>query len=322
MAEYTLAQVRYFVAAAGAGSMTAAAAELHVAQSAVSSAVAALERALGVQLFIRQHARGLVLTAAGRRLYREAQALLVHAADLEESARSISQAVSGRITLGCFITLAPFTVPAIRRLSARQYPRLDLRIAEQGTEDLLESLHDGTTELALMYDLDLGDAYETLQLGQAAPYVIVSADHRLAGASSVRLADLQQEPLIMLDIPRSSEYFEELLASAGVRPEVQYRSSSYETVRGLVAEGQGWALLNQRPVFATTYGGRSVVALSLIDDAEPLPIVLVRLADSRSTRRVRALSEVCASVVSNVLRGAGPIEHADDRSSPPLSDHR
>lgn len=64
MAEFTLVQVRYFVAAAELGGMTAAARELVVAQSAISSAVANLEKDLGVQLFLRHHARGLSLTPA------------------------------------------------------------------------------------------------------------------------------------------------------------------------------------------------------------------------------------------------------------------
>ncbi|MGW6458065.1 LysR family transcriptional regulator [Streptomyces sp. NPDC055078] len=304
MADFTLAQVRYFAAAASTGSMTAAAAELRVAQSAVSSAVAALERSLGVRLFIRQHARGLKLTNAGQRLYTEAQALLAHAADLQESARDIADTVSGDIALGCFVTLAPFVVPPLLSMCARRYPRLDVRVREQGTPGLLAELRDGTVEAALMYDLGLGPDMARRRIGAAPPHVILSTDHPLAGSSGVHLSKLEHDPMIILDIPHSTAYFESLLHTAGVEPRVRYRSSSYETVRDLVAEGHGYAVLNQRPAFATTYGGRSVAAVPLLDEVAPLPIVLVRMAQVRPTVRARALADACAAAVSRRAQGA------------------
>ncbi|MFE4667003.1 LysR family transcriptional regulator [Streptomyces sp. NPDC056716] len=305
MSGFTLTQVRYFVAAAASGSMTAAAAELHVAQSAVSSAVAALERSLGVQLFIRQHARGLVLTGAGHRLNIESQALLAHAAELAESARGMADAVSGEISLGCFVTLAPFAMPELLSLCTRRHPRLDLRVHELGTRELLQCLHEGTIELALMYDLGLGDDVERHQLADAPPYVIVAGDHPLSGAPGIHLRQLENDPMIMLDIPRSTEYFQRLLHTAGVEPRVRYRSSSYETVRGLVAEGHGYAVLNQRPAHGTTYNGRSVVAVPLLDEVEPLPIVLVRMAKVRPTGRAQALADACATVVPRLAHHSG-----------------
>ncbi|MFD0327460.1 LysR family transcriptional regulator [Streptacidiphilus monticola] len=70
---FTLAQLRYFVVAAEAGSMTAAAERLLIAQSAVSTAVSNLEHELGVQLFIRRKGKGLAVTPAGDRLLLQAR---------------------------------------------------------------------------------------------------------------------------------------------------------------------------------------------------------------------------------------------------------
>ena len=76
MAEYTLRQLEYFVAVAEAGSVTAAAAAVHLSQSAMSTALADLERALDVQLLLRHHARGVTLTAAGEQLVVASRQLL------------------------------------------------------------------------------------------------------------------------------------------------------------------------------------------------------------------------------------------------------
>ena len=95
--DVTLTQLRYLVSAATHGTMTAAAAEMHVAQSAVSAAVAELERQVGTQLFIRQRARGLVLTAAGEEFVSEARAVLAHLDEVLGNARGRSEQVRGHI---------------------------------------------------------------------------------------------------------------------------------------------------------------------------------------------------------------------------------
>ena len=94
--EFTLVQLRYFQAAAETGSMTGASQALRVAQSAVSSAVAHLERSLRLQLFIRHHARGLTLTADGQWFLREARNLLAQAAEVAAVAGDIGGSPSGR----------------------------------------------------------------------------------------------------------------------------------------------------------------------------------------------------------------------------------
>ena len=90
---FTLVQLRYFAAAVECGSMTAASRELMVSQSAVSTAIAQLERTLGVTLVLRHHAHGLALTGAGRAFHAElkralgageCEVALAYGYDLEE----------------------------------------------------------------------------------------------------------------------------------------------------------------------------------------------------------------------------------------------
>ncbi|WP_240437503.1 LysR family transcriptional regulator [Sciscionella marina] len=292
-----MTQLRYFVAAASTGSMTAAAIDLRIAQSAVSTAVGGLERSLGVQLFIRQHARGLSLTGAGHRLHVAAQELLGLAAGLEETARGLAVAATGDIAFGCFVTLAPFVMPQILRWCAERHPRLNLNARELDTPEITAELQEGRIEIALMYDLALGTGIERHRIGSVPPYVIVAPDHRLAKAPGIHLSELQDESMVMLDIPHSAEYFAGLMRAAGVQPKVQHRSTSYETVRSLVAQGLGYAVLNQRPTFATTYSGESVVSLPLFDNVADLPIVLARIAHTRPTGRAQAVAQACAAVL-------------------------
>jgi len=97
MPNYTLRQLEYFVAVAETGTVTAAAAKVHLSQSAMSTALADLERLLAVQLVLRHHARGITLTAAGSRLLVEARQLLRQADELQSLATHLGGEVTGRL---------------------------------------------------------------------------------------------------------------------------------------------------------------------------------------------------------------------------------
>jgi DNA-binding transcriptional LysR family regulator len=289
---FTLVQLRYFAAAAELGSMTAAARELRVSQSAVSTAVAQLENELGVQLLLRHHARGLTLTAAGQSFVKELRSFLVHAGELADSARDAGGALVGSLSVGCFETLAPFHLPALLAAYEDRFPKVHVSVVEGEHSQLVRALHGGSCEIALMYAYDLDDNIDRLLVDTAPPYAIVAAEHPLARKGRVSLAELAPQPMVLLDLPHSNAYFEAILSSRGLVPNVRFRSSGYETVRSLVAHGHGYALLNQRPVRDETYDGKKVVPLSLRDDLPPLEIVLAWMRGTRLTRRAQTFIQL------------------------------
>ena len=105
--EYTLRQLQYFVAAAEAGTVTQAAEAVHLSQSAMSTALADLEKAFQVQLLVRHHARGISLTPAGRELLVASRQLLAQAADLLGAAEGLGNSLTGTSRSGAFPSLPP-----------------------------------------------------------------------------------------------------------------------------------------------------------------------------------------------------------------------
>ncbi len=294
---FTLVQLRYFVAAAELRSMTAASRELVVAQSAISSAVAHLEREFKVQLLVRHHAKGLSLTPSGERFLIEARELLAHAADLAAGAEGLGGSLVGQLSVGCFVTLAPFVLPALLAGFAEEHPGVTVRLVEDETASLQAALLSGRCELALLYDLGLSDELRVEPLAEVSPYAIVGANHPLAGAGRVPLRLLAPEPMVLLDLPHSREYFAALVARTGIEPTVAHRSSSFEMVRAMVAAGRGFAILNQRPAHDLTYDGGRVAVLELdsesAEELPSLPLVLARAAAVRPTRRAEAFADAC-----------------------------
>jgi DNA-binding transcriptional LysR family regulator len=297
----SLTQLRYFIRVAERESMTRAAEDLYVAQSAVSSAVAHLEKELGVQLFIRRHAKGLILTAAGKELLLRARQTLTALAESLESIAGEAQAFWGPLHVVCFSPIAPFYLPSILAGLKRDHPGLEVHVTEAVAGEVGEYLESGRAEVALTYDLALGDGIDRDVLAEIHPYAALPAAHRLAGETSVKLADLVDEPMILVDLPFSRDYFIGVFTERGLQPNVQYRSSSYETVRAMVAQDHGYSLLHQRPATDSTYAGGRVVAVPLADEVRPLRVVVASLQSMRMSRRAGAFAERCRAVVA----GAG-----------------
>ena len=301
MPDYTLRQLEYFVAVAAAGSVTGAAAAVHLSQSAMSTAIAELERTLGVQLVVRRHARGVTLTPAGSALLAEARALLAQAADLEQLASHLGGEVSGELTLGVFAIVAPYVVPALLSAAAQKLPELALRTAEEPLDALVAGLHSGRYELALGYDLAPHPDLDVEVLCEVAPHVVLPADHRLAKRRKVSLAALADEPLVLLDLPHSREYFARLFEASGVAPEIRHRTLSAELARALVSRGGCYTVLNLRPRNDVSIDGLpyAVVALDvpLPPEESSLRLSLLRLAGSRRTRKAEAVAALCRAVV-------------------------
>jgi DNA-binding transcriptional LysR family regulator len=297
VAEYTLRQLEYFVAVAEAGSVTGAARAAHLSQSAMSTALAGLERALDVQLLLRHHARGVTLTPAGEQLLVASRRLLVQAAELQAEASDLGRALTGPLNLGCFSVLAPYVLPELLAISAQRYPGLRLETSEEDLDDLAEGVLSGRFELGLSYNLAQDRRLKVRRLFALPPYVLLPAGHALAGRRELALSQLAGEPLALLDLPQSRDYFRGLFERAGVTPVVRYRSSSVETCRALVGRGLAYTLLNLQPMVSTSLDGHPVVSVPLASPAAALDVVLLTAAASRPTRRAAAVAELCAELL-------------------------
>ncbi|WOF24027.1 LysR family transcriptional regulator [Microbacterium betulae] len=301
--EITLTQLHYFVAAAEHLSMTEAARDFFVAQSAVSAAIAQLEQLLGAQLFIRQRAKGIVLTPAGLQFLGDVRALLLSLDGALDAARGIDNQVRGTVRIACFITLAPFLLPEVISRARSRHPYLDIAVDEVDAEEGRDLVRAGRIELLVGYDFALGEDIRRETIVEAPPHIILPVGHPLAGHDRIFLRELSREKLILLDLPYSRDYFLRILHSAGLEPDVRHRSRSYETVRSLVAHGHGFSVLNQRPAHALTYDGFEVSAIPIADDAPALQVVLASLRDVRQSARARAVAGIIREVARELFDG-------------------
>lgn len=263
----TLKQLRYAVAAADAGNVTAAAGQLRVSQPSVSMAIAAIEAQFKRKLFVRRKGQGIAITAFGRSFVREARAVLDRAQALAQLGDSEAP-ISGELILGCFTDLAPYYVPDLLRRFAAERPAINVSYRDAGFDALCGQLENGVIDLALTYDLGLNSRIERVTLKTLAPHAILPADHALAKQKSVTLRQLAANPLILTDQALSWQHVLELFHWAGERVDVATRANSFELQRSLVANGFGVAIAYTRPLGDRGYDGKSL-AIRPIRDKVP-----------------------------------------------------
>jgi DNA-binding transcriptional LysR family regulator len=286
-ARFTLRQLEYFVAVAEAGTLSEAAYRLHVSQPGLSQAITDLERALDVQLAVRRKAQGVTLTPSGAQVLRHARDLLRQAEDLEGIA-SGGESLTGVLSLGCYVTLAPTALPPLLQEFSTQHPRLIVDFVE-GTQDVLqERLLRGELDLAILYDMEVRPDIAHIVLYTRRPHILLSADHPLADHDVVALAQLASEPMVLLDAPPSSHNTLAIFDQFGIVPQVCYRPTTFEVTRALVGRGMGYALLVQQPANDRTYEGYRVVVK---DIAEPIAEARVLVAWPKATRLNRRAQE-------------------------------
>jgi DNA-binding transcriptional LysR family regulator len=297
--QFTLRQLGYFVAAADAGSMTGASRAAHVSQSAISFAVADLERELGTQLFIRHHAHGLSLTPAGHRVIVDARELLARAAGLADEARELGDGLTGSLGIACYDTIAPFLMPRQVAGFAEKQPAVQLDLREGTMTDLHHLIRSGGSELMIAYDLDIARDIALTPLRHTRPYVLLPPGHRFADREEVEIEQLVDDPLVLLDQPQPSKYFLGLFEAAGLTPTIGHRTSSFEMVRSLVARSLGYSLLIQRPATDASYEGLPLVCLPLVRPPYTLTIVIGAAKGAKPTRRATAFVEHCLDVLAD-----------------------
>ncbi len=298
------------MATAEHSSIAKASAQLNVSQPSVSKAITNLEEQLAAQLFIRHHARGVTLTPTGERMLVDARRLLRHGEELQENVQASSNTTYGQLELACFLTVGPVFMPSLLADFSERFPGVEISLHEGDQDELVDGLTSGRFELAIMYNLLTPDEIQIDDLASFDPYVLLPEGHPLAEKKKIFLADLEDEPMILLDVPPSRDYFTGIFRKVGIQPRIAFSSPSMEMVRGLVGRHRGFSLLVTHPYFDQTYDGHTIVTRPLTDDTESGRLGIARLHQLRPSRVMNEFSEFCKAWFALRYPGRGPCQAA------------
>jgi len=286
LSDIKLKDLRYLVAVADERHFGRAADKCFVSQPTLSAQLKKLEQYLGVQLIERapQHIR---LTEAGEQIVARARRILEDSDAVVTLARAHRDPLAGVLRIALLPTIGPYILPRVSQLVRKALPRLELRLYEYQTAPMLEKLQLGEIDmgvLALPVDTEGLDCRELY----AEPFIVAVPDHhRLAKRDTVRVEDLQGEQLLLLEDGHClRDQALEVCSRIGPNEKQDFRATSLETLRQMVATGAGVTLL---PELATrgAYGHAKGVANRPF--ARPAPVRRVGAVWRRSSARLQAI---------------------------------
>jgi DNA-binding transcriptional LysR family regulator len=232
-----LRHLRSFVAVAEEGSLTRAAARLHIAQQSLSQQIRTLEAQLGATLFVRS-SRGAELTDAGAVLLREARPVLAQA---ERAVEAVQQAGRRSLRVGFLSSVANYVLPSVVRAFRERHPDVALHVEDIAIATLVERLRAGELDAGLSRPPHVDDLATEVVLREPVAAVLPE-DHPLARRAEIALGDLAGDPWVLT--PRASwppwhHKYDEDFARAGFRPRIAQRGTSPQNLLALVAAGVG-----------------------------------------------------------------------------------
>jgi len=296
---FTLRQLEYFIAAGETGSITLASERIHISQPSISTAISHLEREIGIQLFIRHHATGLSLTAAGKVMLREAKRVIDQAQGLYVVASETSDQIRGDLVVGCLTTLAPMMMPELACSFTADYPETRIRHVGTNQESLLNGLRRAEIDLAVTYNLHIAEDISFVPLARLPMYVAIGEHHPFARRKSLSLSELSDEPMILLDLPLSREYFLGMFTKEGLQPNIWARSEHADMILAMVANGYGYTLSNVFPRSDVALDGRRVIRIPLSGGHSPMCVGIATLSQLPRSRLVNTFVGHCEALISD-----------------------
>jgi DNA-binding transcriptional LysR family regulator len=242
-----LRHLRYFVAVCEALNFTKAAAQLRIAQPALSRQVQDLEDEIGVDL-LKRSPRGVTITAEEKLFLEEAREVLKRADESVEKVRALARGEYGELHVGYAPSPTVEILPPALAAFQKAFPRVRVLLHDLSQRELIDGLQDGTLELAVMPDAAASES-EGLEFEELRNYpicVALAPTHRFARLKSITLEKVAAEPLIGFRARRIyPEYYvglDRIFSPLGIKPRIAVECDSASSLITEVETGRGVAL--------------------------------------------------------------------------------
>src|SRR5262245_5001590 len=294
MSDLKLKDLRYLVALADERHFGRAAERCFVSQPTLSAQLRKLEDYLGVTLIERQPKR-VTLTEVGEQIVARARRMLQESDAVIGIAGQNKVPLSGTLKVAFIPTIGPYLLPRVAPRIRRVLPRLKLLLYEHRTAVLLERLHAGAIDLGTLALPVDQEGLESRQLFKEPFRVALPADHRLASRKALKPADLDEETLLLLEDGHClRDQALEVCSHTSAQESEDYRATSLETLRQMVAAGHGVTLLPEMASRSPFGNPRTLVVRPF---AEPSPQRRIGAVWRKSSTRTAAIHAVCDLVV-------------------------
>lgn len=292
----------YLVAVADFRHFGKAAEACFVSQPTLSTQLKKLEDELNVLIFERNN-KQVMLTNAGKVLITQARTILREVDELKQLAKLSSDPMSGPFKIGIIPTLGPYLLPHIISPLKARFPKCEFFLVEAKTEDCLKELQEGKLDAAIMA-LPVAETHFHCQpLFKEDFLLAVPKAHRLSKKKSIKLSDLDDETILLLEEGHClRDQALDICSNNNIHEKVGFRATSLETLRHMVAVGSGITLL---PQLAVTTNPENNKSLSITPFQSPTPKRELAMIWRKHTAR-KACSEAIADLIQQTIEGILP----------------
>ncbi|MGP4117419.1 LysR family transcriptional regulator [Levilactobacillus zymae] len=239
----TIEDLHSFIVLYQRQSVSDAAVELHITQSALSKRLRNLQAEVGSPLISTRNKRRLTITASGEIFLRYAQTITAQYALLQQELQDYRELRRGTLHIGSVPVMAQYGLTAKLSHFMHDYPQINLRLDELEGADLLAQLQDHRLDLAILRDVQsrqlAPSQFHTQDLLTDELKVILPQDHPLAAHATITMADLRGVDIVTLS-PGSGIYerMGTLYQQAGLTPNIRFSTPHIETLLGMIAHTQ------------------------------------------------------------------------------------
>ncbi|MEH6386310.1 MAG: LysR family transcriptional regulator [Pseudomonas profundi] len=274
--DVSMRQLRYFVAAAETGQFSQAASKVHVSQSAITTAVMQLEERLGVKLFERMP-YGVSLTAEGNKFFQHASHILDTLQDALSEPFFLSHAINGVVRVGASYTVLGYFLPNLLARFKRSYPDVEIDLIDMDRGSIEAAVSSGELDVGLTVISNASDlgGLEHSVLIRSRRQLWLASTHPLMQSASITLKDVVGYAYIMPTVDEGETSALRYWHSQNLEPQVAFRTSSMESLRGLVAHGFGVTILSDMLYRAWSLEGKKIEIRPLTDAVPPMELGLI-----------------------------------------------
>jgi DNA-binding transcriptional LysR family regulator len=285
-------QIRYFVAAAEAGKIVAAASAVGISPSAITEAIQDLEESVGTRLVTR-HRGGIKVTYDGYVFLQHCRNVLSALSAATVAVGANRKRVEGELTIGVTITVAGYFLAAPLARFRRSFPDVKVSVRELDRSVIEKQLASGQLGLGILLVSNLKHVEElaTETLAKSRRRLWTSTNHPLLNKGTLR--DIAREPYIQLTIDEAAKTTLSYWSKHKLAPNVVFRTDSVEAVRSLVATGAGVTILSDMVYRPWSLEGDKLESREI---SQQIPTMDVGLAWSKSAELpapARAFIEFC-----------------------------
>lgn len=294
--DFDLRQLRYFATIADAGSISKAATELSVAQSALSHHISHMEGRLGVVLFART-SKGVTLTESGRRFLEHAHTILAAVDAATNDVRDDATEPGGLVRIGVTLTVAPQLVPPLMERLNERAPRVILRVEERISPPIIQALGKGEIDVAVCFNAGEDRSISGIALFEENICLVGRSDLIGSADKPARLEDALSYPLLL---PGRDHILRGMIDRAALfrnHPiDVRHECMSLTSLYAGLEQGLGATLVSKFSALPLWRAGK-VVCRPIVDPNVTRRLFVAVSAERTTTTAQKVVRDMAADIV-------------------------